>query len=170
MSCSPAVSDGTCEAACACRITRARHSSANSQVVSGTGRAYTRSGVASVVSNSAVLLFPYVGFSAQTHPWRDGSPRCHQHIYRMYDIHMAGRGSFPCSSSTSGVHVAHIRPSGCSNCSPLSRSITEQHTASLNRLFSILCMGSRIHKGYAPLSTWCTAQQYSGNRGEANCR
>ena len=37
MSCSPAVSDGTCEATCACRITRARHSSANSEVVSGTG-------------------------------------------------------------------------------------------------------------------------------------
>ena len=37
----------------------------------------------------------------------------------------------------------------------LSRSITEQHTASLNRLFSIFCMGIRIHKGYAPLLTWC---------------
>ena len=36
MSCSPAVSDGTCGAACACRITRVRHSSANSEVVSGT--------------------------------------------------------------------------------------------------------------------------------------
>jgi len=37
VSCSPAVSDGTREAACACRITCARHSSANSEVVSGTG-------------------------------------------------------------------------------------------------------------------------------------
>ena len=37
----------------------------------------------------------------------------------------------------------------------LSRSITEQHTASLNRLFSIFCMGIRIHKGCAPLLTWC---------------
>ena len=36
MPCSLAVSDGTCEAACACRITRVRHSSANSEVVSGT--------------------------------------------------------------------------------------------------------------------------------------
>ena len=33
---SPAVSDGTCEAACACRVMRARHSSANSEVVSCT--------------------------------------------------------------------------------------------------------------------------------------
>ena len=32
----PVVSDGTCEAACTCRITRVRHSSANSEVVSGT--------------------------------------------------------------------------------------------------------------------------------------
>ena len=38
MWCSPVVSDGTCEAACACRITRVRHSSANSEVVSGTVR------------------------------------------------------------------------------------------------------------------------------------
>ena len=37
VSCSPAMSDGTCEAAFACRIMRARHSSANSKVVSGTG-------------------------------------------------------------------------------------------------------------------------------------
>ena len=37
VSCSPVVSDGTCEAACACRITRVRHSSANSEVVSCTG-------------------------------------------------------------------------------------------------------------------------------------
>ena len=36
VSCSPAVFDGTCEAACACRITRVRHSNANSEVVSGT--------------------------------------------------------------------------------------------------------------------------------------
>ena len=36
VSCSPAVSDGTCEAACACRVMRARHSSANSEVVSCT--------------------------------------------------------------------------------------------------------------------------------------
>ena len=35
--CSPAVSDGTCEAACACRIMRACHTSANSEVVSCTG-------------------------------------------------------------------------------------------------------------------------------------
>ena len=33
VACSPAVSDGTCEAACACRITRVRHSSANSEVI-----------------------------------------------------------------------------------------------------------------------------------------
>ena len=51
----------------------------------------------------------------------------------------------------------------------LSRSITEQHTASLNRLFSIFCMGIRIHKGYAPLRTWCrtapalTHQQSDGS-------
>ena len=38
VSCSPAVSDGTCEAACACRIMRARYSSANSEGVSGTVR------------------------------------------------------------------------------------------------------------------------------------
>ena len=38
VACSPAVSDGTCEAACACRITRVCHSSANSEVVSGTGK------------------------------------------------------------------------------------------------------------------------------------
>ena len=38
MTCSPAVADGTCEAACACLITRVRHSSANSEVVSGTAR------------------------------------------------------------------------------------------------------------------------------------
>ena len=37
MSCSPAESYGTCEAACACRAMRARHSSANSEVVSCTG-------------------------------------------------------------------------------------------------------------------------------------
>ena len=37
--CSPAMSDGTCEAAFACRIMRARHSSANSKVVSGTADA-----------------------------------------------------------------------------------------------------------------------------------
>ena len=37
MPCSPALSDGTCEAACACRIMRVRHSSVNSEVVSGTG-------------------------------------------------------------------------------------------------------------------------------------
>ena len=37
VACSSAVSDGTCEAACACRITRMRHSSVNSEVVSGTG-------------------------------------------------------------------------------------------------------------------------------------
>ena len=39
VSCSPAVSDGPCEAACACRTIRERHSSANSKVVSGTGGA-----------------------------------------------------------------------------------------------------------------------------------
>ena len=44
VSCSPAVSDGTCEAACACRVMRACHSSAitdssaNSEVVSCTDR------------------------------------------------------------------------------------------------------------------------------------
>ena len=38
VTCSPAVSDDACEAACACRITRVRHSSANSEVVSGTGK------------------------------------------------------------------------------------------------------------------------------------
>ena len=32
VSCSPAASDGTCEAACACRIMRAHHSSANNEV------------------------------------------------------------------------------------------------------------------------------------------
>ena len=38
-SCSPAVSDGKCEAACgACRVVRARHSSTNSEVVSCTGK------------------------------------------------------------------------------------------------------------------------------------
>ena len=36
MPCSPAVPDATCEAACECRITCVRHSSANSEVVSGT--------------------------------------------------------------------------------------------------------------------------------------
>ena len=55
----------------------------------------------------------------QTHPWRNGRPRCHQHIYRMYDIHMASRGSFPCPGGTHSVHVAHIRPSGCGYCSLL---------------------------------------------------
>ena len=39
VSCSPAVSDGTCEATCACRVMRGRHSSANSEVVSCTGGA-----------------------------------------------------------------------------------------------------------------------------------
>ena len=38
---------------------------------------------------------------------------------------------------------------------PLSRSISEQHTASMNRLFSLFCMGIRIHNGYAPLGSWC---------------
>ena len=37
VSCSSAVSDGPCEAACACRTMRERHSSANSKVISGTG-------------------------------------------------------------------------------------------------------------------------------------
>jgi hypothetical protein len=37
VSCSPTVSDDTCEAACACRVMRARHSSANSELVSCTG-------------------------------------------------------------------------------------------------------------------------------------
>ena len=45
MSCSPAVSDGTCEAACACRITRVRHSSANSEVISGTDEALQNAAV-----------------------------------------------------------------------------------------------------------------------------
>ena len=37
----------------------------------------------------------------------------------------------------------------------LPRPITEQHTSSMNRLFSLFCMGIRIHKGYAPLGSWC---------------
>ena len=37
----------------------------------------------------------------------------------------------------------------------LSASITERHTSSMNRLFSLFCMGIRIHKGFAPLHSWC---------------
>ena len=50
----------------------------------------------------------------------------------------------------------------------LSRSITEQHTASLNRLFSIFCMGIRIHKGYAPLLTWCRTTPAPARRESAS--
>ena len=52
VACSPAVSDGTCEAACACRITRVCHSSANSEVVSDTSR------VAAAAVGRGCLLAP----------------------------------------------------------------------------------------------------------------
>ena len=45
VSCSPAVSDGTREAACGRRVMRARHGSANSEVVSCTGCGYEYEGI-----------------------------------------------------------------------------------------------------------------------------
>ena len=65
VSCSPAVSDGTCEAVCACRVMRARHSSANSEVVSCTGRRCPQKAAAS----RAVASTASAAGWAQTPPW-----------------------------------------------------------------------------------------------------
>jgi hypothetical protein len=37
----------------------------------------------------------------------------------------------------------------------LATSISEQHSSSMNRLFSLSCMGIRVHKGHAPMDLWC---------------
>ena len=37
----------------------------------------------------------------------------------------------------------------------LASSISEQRSSSMNRLFSLFCMGIRIYKGHAPLELWC---------------
>ena len=37
----------------------------------------------------------------------------------------------------------------------LASSISEQHLSSMHRLFSLFCIGIRIHKGHAPLGLWC---------------
>ena len=50
----------------------------------------------------------------------------------------------------------------------LSRSITEQHTPSMNRLFSLFCMGIRVHKEYAPLGSWCRAASPPPDNGRTN--
>ena len=66
VSCSPAVSDGTCEAACACRVMRARHSSANSEVVSCTD-AWARAHIPRTHTTRATRGSPVV---AKPHfPW-----------------------------------------------------------------------------------------------------
>jgi hypothetical protein len=36
----------------------------------------------------------------------------------------------------------------------------------MNRLFSLFCMGIRIHKGFAPLRSWCHTASSSPSLGD----